>query len=184
MDDLMLLGIHGTNESACFCWIWIIWSSTSLVEILAPRKMHEAARYFPLKSLVSNKYKIENEEVIPSWVTSSHHVVDIEHLRSKLTHSEVGKVLLSKGSERGNSSDKEMETRERDQIDSHFTEIWVQLTRESEATGNARHNLGNELVQVSVGWIGNLLGSFADSIKGFVVKAAHSISWFYELMER
>jgi hypothetical protein len=43
-----------------------------------------------------------------------------------------------------------MEARERDQIDRHLSKVTVELTREAESRCNARHDLRDEIVEVSV----------------------------------
>ena len=67
------------------------------------------------------------------------------------------------------TSHKEVETWEWDEVDGEFSEVGVQLTRESEAASDARHSGGHEVVQVTVGWRGELQGSEANVIQSFVI---------------
>jgi hypothetical protein len=49
-----------------------------------------------------------------------------------------------------------VETWEGNHVDSQFTEICIQLTWETEASGNSRHSGRDEMVQVTVSWRGEL----------------------------
>ena len=77
-----------------------------------------------------------------------------------------------------------MESWEWDQVDSQFSEIGVELTWESEAAGDTGESGGNEMVKITVGWGGELKGSEADIIKGFVINAHNLIGVFDKLMDR
>ena len=52
-----------------------------------------------------------------------------------------------------------METGEGDHVDGQFTQISVELTRESETSSNARHGGRDQMVQVTVGWGGEFEGT-------------------------
>ena len=62
-----------------------------------------------------------------------------------------------------------MESWEWDQVNSKFSEIGVELTWESEATGDTGDSSRDEMVKITVGWGGELEGSEADIVKGFVI---------------
>ena len=85
------------------------------------------------------------------WVRGSHHVLGIEHLLGELWHSDGTVLLATTGSKRSEADHEEVETGERNQVDGHLAEIRVELTREPQASGDTRHNNGNEMVQVVVG---------------------------------
>jgi len=76
-----------------------------------------------------------------------------------------------------------METWEWDEVDSELSEIGVELTWESEAAGDTGESSGNEMVEITVGWGGELEGSEADIIKSFVINAHNLIGVFDELMD-
>ena len=75
-----------------------------------------------------------------------------------------------------------MESWEWDQVDSEFSEIGVQLSGESEAACNTGNGGGHEMVEITISWGGELEGSEADVIKGFVIDNLHFIGVLNELM--
>jgi hypothetical protein len=64
-----------------------------------------------------------------------------------------------------------MKTREWDEIYSKLTKVRVKLTREADAASHARHTGGAKMVQVAIGWGGQLEGTEADVVKSLVVHA-------------
>merc|ERR1712137_784804 len=87
------------------------------------------------------------------------------------------------GGQWGETGHEEVETWEWDHVDSQFSQISVQLTRESEASGNTRHGGGNQMVQITIGWGGKFEGTEADVVKGFVIDAVGLVGVFNELMD-
>ena len=87
-------------------------------------------------------------------------------------------------SEWGESWHEEVETRERDHVDGQLSQVSVQLTWESEASGNTRHGGRHQMVQVTIGWCGQLEGTEADIVQGFVINAVGLIGVLDELMHR
>ena len=65
-------------------------------------------------------------------------------------------------------------------IDSKFTKISIQLTRES--GGDSAHSGRHEMVQVTIGRSGQLQGTEADVIESFVVNAEGLVGVFNQLM--
>jgi hypothetical protein len=117
-----------------------------------------------------------------TWVAGGHHVLGVEHLLGKFWHGQ-GTVLL--GSSRGQWSetwDEEMETWEWNHVHGELSEIGVELTWESEASCDTRHGGGDQMVQVTVGWGGELEGSEADVVQGFVVNAVCLVSVLDQLV--
>jgi len=76
-----------------------------------------------------------------------------------------------------------MESREWDEVDSKLSEIGVELTWESEAASDTREGSRDEMVKITVGWGGELKGSEADIVKGFVINAHYLIGVLDELMD-
>ena len=76
-----------------------------------------------------------------------------------------------------------METWEGNHVDSQFTEISVELTGESETGGDSRHGGGDEMVQVTVGWGGELQGSEADVVESLVINTVGLVSVLNELVD-
>ena len=76
-----------------------------------------------------------------------------------------------------------METWEGNHVDSQFTEISVELTGESETGGDSGHGGGDEMVQVTVGWGGELQGSEADVVESLVINTVGLIGVLNELVD-
>jgi hypothetical protein len=76
-----------------------------------------------------------------------------------------------------------METWEWDQVHSKLSEIRVELTWESEAAGDTGESGGHEMVEISVGWGGELEGSEADIVEGLVINAHDIVGVLDQLMD-
>jgi hypothetical protein len=74
-----------------------------------------------------------------SGVGGAHHVFGVEHLLGKFGNSQGSVLLRSSGGKGGESDHEEMESGERDKVDSQFSQVRVQLTGESEAASNSGH---------------------------------------------
>lgn len=117
-----------------------------------------------------------------TWVACGHHVLGVEHLLGEFRDGEGTVLLGASGGERGKARDEEVETWERHHVDGELSQVSVELTWESEARGDTRHGGRHEVVQVTVGWGGELEGSEADVVQGFVVDAVSLVSVFDELV--
>merc|ERR1712159_968929 len=104
-------------------------------------------------------------------VSSAHHVLSVEHLLGELGHGECTVLLGAAGGEWGEASEEEVEAREWDEIDTKLAEVGVELTRETQAARHAGHASGAQVVEVTVGWGGELEGTEADVVQSLVVKA-------------
>ena len=69
-------------------------------------------------------------------------------------------------------------------IDGQFSQISVQLTRESKASGNTRHGKRDQMVQIAIGWGCEFQGTETDVIKGLIVDAESLISVLNQLVHR
>jgi len=69
-------------------------------------------------------------------VGGAHHVLSIEHLGGELWDGQGTVLLGAAGGKGGETSHKEVETGERNEVDSELSEVGVELTGEAEATSN------------------------------------------------
>jgi hypothetical protein len=92
--------------------------------------------------------------------------------------------LGSSGGEWSETNHEEMESWEWNQVDGELSEIRVELTWESDGAGDTGHGDRDEMVQITVGWGGELKGSEADIVEGFVIDDLNSIRVFDKLMYR
>jgi len=77
-----------------------------------------------------------------------------------------------------------METWEWDQVDSELTEIGVELSWETDGAGDTAHSSRDEMVEITIGWGGELKGTEADVIKSLVINDHDFVSVLDELMDR
>ena len=77
-----------------------------------------------------------------------------------------------------------METGEGNHVDSQLSEIRVQLAREAQAGGDTGHDSRHKVVEISVGWVGELEGSHADIVEGLVINAEGLIGVLDQLVDR
>ena len=76
-----------------------------------------------------------------------------------------------------------METWEWDQVDSELSKIGVELTWESEAAGDTGESGRDQMVEITIGWGGELEGSEADIVESLVIDAHDLIGVLDELMD-
>ena len=117
-------------------------------------------------------------------IASSHHVLGIEHLLGELRDSQSAVLLRATRGQGSEADHEEVETGEGDEVDSQLTQIRVQLTRETQAAGDAGHDSGHEVVQVTEGGGSELEGTEADVVQGLIVNAHDFISVFDQLVHR
>ena len=64
-----------------------------------------------------------------------------------------------------------MKPGEGNHVDRQLPQVCVQLSREPQAGGHTRHGQRNQMVQISIGGVGQLQGAEADVVQSFVVDA-------------
>lgn len=86
-------------------------------------------------------------------VGGSHHVLGVEHLLGELRDGDGTERVSTTAGKRSEANHEEVETGERHHVDCQFPQIGVELTGETKAGGDTRHNCGDEVVQVTVGGV-------------------------------
>jgi hypothetical protein len=72
--------------------------------------------------------------------------------------------LGTSGGKWSETNHEEMESWERNKVDSEFSKIGVKLTWESDRASNTRHSNRDEMVKITIGWSGKFKSSEADII--------------------
>ena len=126
----------------------------------------------------------DGEVTTVTRITGRHHVLGIEHLLRQFRYCQGPVLLTSSGCQRSKPWHEEVETRKRHHVDGQFTEVGVELTWESETGGDSGHGGGDEMVQIPVGWGGELQGSEADVVQSLVIDAVSLVGVLNELVDR
>jgi len=119
-----------------------------------------------------------------TWVGRGHHVLGIEHLLCQFGYREGTVLLAATRGEWGETDHEEMETRERHHVDGEFTQVSVQLTRETETCGDAGHDGGHEMVQVTVGRGREFERAEANVVQRLVVDTIGLVRVLHQLVHR
>ena len=90
----------------------------------------------------------------------AHHVLGIEHLLRQLGNGERAVLLGAAGRQRSEAGHEEVETGERNHVDSDLAQVAVQLTGEAQAASSATHRRGHQMVEITVGLFWTTNGEF------------------------
>jgi len=99
-----------------------------------------------------------------SRIGGSHHVLGIKHLLSQLGDTQCTELMTSTRSQGRESDHEKVQTREGDHVDREFSQVGVELAGETETSGDAGHDGGDEVVEVTVGRGIEFEGADADVI--------------------
>lgn len=99
-------------------------------------------------------------------VSGGHHVLGVEHLLGQLGDSDSAERVCTTAGQWCESDHEEVKTRERNHVDSQFPKIGVELTRESQAGSNTRHDCGDEVVEITIRRVVELECPHADVVEG------------------
>ncbi len=116
-------------------------------------------------------------------VAGGHHVLGVKDLLGELGHRDCAEAVRAAGGEWGEADHEEVEARERNHVDGKLAKIAVQLTWEAEASGDTRHDGGDEVVEITVAWVVELERAHADVVESLVVDAEGLIGVLDELMD-
>jgi hypothetical protein len=116
-------------------------------------------------------------------IGSAHHVLGIPHLLGQLGDGKGTVLLRSTGGQWSETNHEEVKTWERNQVNSKFSQVRVQLTWETDAASDTRHSSRDQVVKVTVGWGGELQGTEADIVKSFVIQNHNFVGVFDKLVD-
>mmetsp|Transcript_34709 Transcript_34709/g.81846 ORF Transcript_34709/g.81846 Transcript_34709/m.81846 type:complete len:406 (+) Transcript_34709:534-1751(+) len=130
----------------------------------------------------SSEHHCAREVSSVARIGGAHHVLGIECLGGELGHRQDTEPLGTVGGQGGESDHEKVETRERNHVDGKLSEIAVQLTGESERAGCSGNGIGNQVVEVAVGGVGELESAEANVVQGFVIEGERLVGVLNKLV--
>jgi len=108
----------------------------------------------------------------------------VEDLLRQLRHADGAEGVGAAGCERGEADHEEVQTWERHHVDSELAQIAVELAREAQAGGHARHDGRDEMIQITVTGLVQLQRAHANVVQGLVVNAECLVRVLHQLVDR
>ena len=133
---------------------------------------------------LSSEDTADGEVSTVAGVGSGHHVLGVEHLLGELRHGDSAVRSRSTGGERGETDHEEVETGERNHVDTELSQVRVELTGESETRRDTGHDDRDEVVEVTVGGGGELEGSETNVVKSLVINTESLVRVLDKLVDR
>ena len=106
-----------------------------------------------------------------SEVGRRHHVLRVVHLLRKFWDSYCAEVVSPTAGQGSKADHEEVESRERNHVDSQFAEIRVELTREAKTSRDTGHDGRDKVVQIAIGRVIELQSSVADVVECLGISA-------------
>ena len=116
-------------------------------------------------------------------VAGGHHVLRVEDLLGQLGDGDGTEGVRATAGEWCEADHEEVETREGHHVDGELAKITVELTWEAQAGGDARHDGGDEVVQIAVAWVVELQRAHADVVERLIVDAEGLIRVLNKLVD-
>lgn len=98
-------------------------------------------------------------------IGSGHHVLGVEHLLGQLGNAHSAERVSTAAGQRSEANHEEVETREGNHVDGQLAEVGVELTRETKTSADTGHDSGDQVVEVTVRWVGQLEGTHANIVQ-------------------
>ena len=107
----------------------------------------------------------------------------IQSLLGQLRNSECSVLLRTTRGQWRKARHEEVQTWEWHEVDSNLAQVTIQLPRETQTAGHTTHGSRHQMVQVTVGWGGQLQCTETDIVQSFIVQQEWLIRVFHQLME-
>ncbi|GET93853.1 beta tubulin [Leishmania tarentolae] len=111
-----------------------------------------------------------------------HHVLGVEHLLRQLRDGEAAVLLRAAARQRREAHHEEVQARERHEVHGKLAQVRVQLAREAQAAGHARHHSGDEVVQVTERRRRQLQRAEANIVQRLIVDAHGLVGVLHQLV--
>mmetsp|Transcript_22775 Transcript_22775/g.42333 ORF Transcript_22775/g.42333 Transcript_22775/m.42333 type:complete len:467 (+) Transcript_22775:286-1686(+) len=131
----------------------------------------------------STEHHSTSEVTSVTRISGAHHVLSIKGLLGELRHRQDTESLRAVSRKRSKSDQEEVKTREGNHVHSKLSKIAVELTWETKGTGRSGDGVGNQVVEVAVGRVGELEGTEANVVQRLVVESVTLISVLDKLVD-